>query len=285
MRTIHDVDALRAQIRAWRAAGQRIALVPTMGNLHDGHLRLIREAAERADHVVASLFVNPLQFGQGEDFENYPRTLEADQERVRSIGDGHVIFAPAVTAMYPDGPDLATRITVSPLADKLCGLSRPGHFSGVATVVAKLFNLVQPDLALFGRKDYQQLQVISRMVRDLNMPVEVLGIATVRERDGLAMSSRNSYLSPEQRARAPVIYRVLRSIAERIDAGERDYATLEKAGRVQLRKEGLEPEYLSVLRQEGLYPAGVEDNDLVILVAARLGRARLIDNIELTLNR
>ncbi|MEX0729256.1 MAG: pantoate--beta-alanine ligase [Aquisalimonadaceae bacterium] len=285
MQTIHDVETLRARVRAWRQAGRRIALVPTMGNLHDGHVRLVQDAVNIADEIVVSIFVNPLQFGQGEDFAAYPRTLEADRDYLGAVQASLTLFAPSVKVMYPDGLELPTRISVTPLSDRLCGLARPGHFEGVATVVAKLFNLVQPDVALFGRKDYQQLQVISRMVRDLNMAVEVKGVATVREADGLAMSSRNRYLSADQRARAPALYRALCMISERIQAGERNYATLEKIGCDQLAADGIEVEYLSIRSQGGLEPAHRDDFDLVILVAARFGHARLIDNLELRLNR
>lgn len=285
MLTFTDVHALREQVRTWRKAGKRVALVPTMGNLHDGHLRLVTQAARLADFVVVSVFVNPLQFGQGEDFDAYPRTLSDDTRELESLDVPAVLFAPTMSAMYPDGPDLATRITVDPLSDRLCGLARPGHFSGVATVVAKLFNQVQPHVALFGRKDYQQLMVIERMVRDLNMPVEVVGMPTVRESDGLAMSSRNRYLTPEERVRAGALNRALETVAARLQSGEVDYALLETIGEALLNSEGVSPEYFSIRRQGDLEPPAPGDDALVILVAARLGRARLIDNREVRLNR
>jgi len=292
MQVIHDIETLRGQIRAWRGDGRSIAFVPTMGNLHDGHLRLVETAAQtghgQQNNVVVSIFVNPLQFGQGEDFNGYPRTLEADLQRLRALaevrGIALLVFAPSVATMYPDGPGLATRISVSGVSEILCGQDRPGHFTGVATVVSKLFNLVQPDVALFGRKDYQQLQVIRRMVRDLSMPVEIVGVDTMRESDGLAMSSRNAYLDAQQRALAPKLQGVLQRVAEQLRAGQADMGLLEAEGRECLADAGLVPDYVSIRRQQDLAQATAGDRKLVVLAAARLGRARLIDNIELNLD-
>ncbi len=280
-----DIAALRARTAMWRAEGHRIALVPTMGNLHEGHLALVRDASRRADRVLVSIFVNPLQFGAGEDYESYPRTLDADVRALETLDLPLVLFTPTTNAVYPDGPDLATRIIVSGLSEPLCGEFRPAFFSGVATVVAKLLNMSQPDAAVFGRKDYQQLQVVRRMVRDLNMPVEIVGVDTVREPDGLAMSSRNSYLDREERACAPVIYGTLRAIARALRDGSTRFHELERMGMQRLREAGLKPEYVSIRNQQDLAPAKAADTALVILAAAWLGRARLIDNVELRLNR
>ena len=231
MNTVKTLRELRAAVTHARNAGKRIGFVPTMGNLHAGHATLVTRAAEQADFVVASIFVNPLQFGAGEDLDKYPRTLAADQEKLLVAGC-NLLFAPTVDEMYPDGMTVQTRVSVPQLSEGLCGASRPGHFEGVATVVSKLFNMVQPDLAVFGQKDYQQLAVIRAMVRDLNMPIQIIGEPTVRAEDGLALSSRNGYLTEEQRAIAPVLYRSLRHIAAAIDNGDRDFAKL-RAEQVQ----------------------------------------------------
>lgn len=279
MRIITTIAELRAQVREWRARGERVGLVPTMGNLHAGHLRLVEALAARAERRVVSIFVNPTQFGAGEDFDSYPRTLEADCERLAPLGVD-VVFAPSVAEVYPDGPELRTRVDVPALAGELCGRARPGHFAGVATVVTKLFNIVQPDVAAFGKKDYQQLQVIRTVVRDLNIPIAIVGVETEREPSGLAMSSRNGYLSADERERAGLIYRSLQAAAEALRAG-RPVAEVERAGRAQLDGAGFATDYFEVRRQLDLAPAGSEDAELVILVAARLGPARLIDNLEL----
>lgn len=278
MLTIHDIVALRAQVRSWRGAGERIALVPTMGNLHAGHLGLVSRAHELADRVVASIFVNPLQFGPGEDFASYPRTLEEDAVKLADVGVD-VLFAPSVEVMYPCGQEGLTRVEVPGLSDILCGASRPGHFSGVATVVNKLFNQVQPDSAVFGEKDWQQLMVIRRMVLDLDLPVEVVGVPTRREDDGLAMSSRNGYLDGEERQRAPALYATLLAMAGRLQGGERDFAAIEAEGAANLLASGLKPDYLSIRRAVDLALPARQDEALVILAAAYLGRARLIDNL------
>ncbi|MGE7992687.1 pantoate--beta-alanine ligase [Pseudomonas sp. NPDC089554] len=284
MNTVKTVLELRAAVARARGEGKRIGFVPTMGNLHSGHAALVVKAAQRADFVVASIFVNPLQFGAGEDLDKYPRTLAADQEKLLEAGC-HLLFAPTVDEMYPDGMSVQTRVAVPQLSEGLCGASRPGHFEGVATVVSKLFNMVQPDLAVFGEKDYQQLAVIRAMVRDLNMPIQIIGEPTVRAEDGLALSSRNGYLSAEQRATAPVLYRVLSQLAEALRRGRRDYAALLAEGQAQLVDAGFRADYLDVRHAVNLRPAQVDDRDLVILGAAYLGSTRLIDNLYLHLDQ
>jgi pantoate--beta-alanine ligase len=279
MKRVHEVAPLRAQIADWRRQG-RVAFVPTMGNLHAGHLALIEEARRHADRVVSSVFVNPLQFGEGEDFEAYPRTLASDAAKLEQV-DTDLLFAPPVEVIYPRPPAEQTRVEVPGLSDLLCGASRPGHFVGVATIVCKLFNLVQPDVAVFGKKDYQQLMVIRRMVEDLDLPVEIVGLDTVREDDGLAMSSRNAYLSAEERRQAPLLHQTLRRVAERISAGETDLEALTRQAEQTLEAGGFRPDYFAVRRARDLRRALEQDRELVILAAAFLGRARLIDNLEL----
>ena len=283
MNTVKTVRELRAAVARARGEGKRIAFVPTMGNLHSGHVALVTKATQRADFVVASIFVNPLQFGAGEDLDKYPRTLAADQEKLLQAGC-HLLFAPSVEEMYPDGMAGQTRVSVPQLSEGLCGASRPGHFEGVATVVSKLFNMVQPDLAVFGQKDFQQLAVIRALVHDLNMPIQIIGEPTVRAEDGLALSSRNGFLSPDQRAVAPVVYRVLSQIAESIKQGQRDFPALIGEQLKQLKAAGLRPDYLEIRHAKTLRPALSEDRDLVILVAAFLGTTRLIDNLHLDLD-
>lgn len=278
MNTVKTVRELRAAVARARGEGKRIALVPTMGNLHAGHAALVTKASQRADFVVASIFVNPLQFGPSEDLDKYPRTLAADQEKLLNAGC-HLLFAPTVEEMYPDGMDGQTRLHVTGVSEGLCGGSRPGHFDGVATVVCKLFNMVQPDMALFGEKDFQQLAVIRKLVRDLNLPIQIFGEATVRAEDGLALSSRNGYLTEEQRALAPVLQRTLKQLAERIRQGERDFPALLSEGCQQIEAAGLRIDYLEARESAGLRPATAQDHQLVILVAAFLGTTRLIDNL------
>lgn len=282
MFSVHSIAETRKAVARWRRAGQRIGFVPTMGNLHDGHISLVQQAAAVADRVVVSIFVNPLQFGPDEDFASYPRTLPADLRRLEGQG-ADLVFAPNADEMYPDGPELATRVSVAGLTDILCGRTRPGHFDGVTTVVSKLFNIVQPDLAVFGRKDYQQLTVIRRMVRDLSIPVEIVAGQTVREHDGLAMSSRNQYLSSAERGRAPVLHRMLVEVAESLSSGHTDPAALRAAGLETLANAGFEPEYLEIRDAQTLAEPRPEaaPGSLVVLAAARLGRARLIDNLVL----
>lgn len=279
MKQFHDIDSLHAQLQAWRAKGERIALVPTMGNLHEGHLRLVDEAKRHADHCVVSIFVNPTQFGPNEDFAAYPRTPDEDCALLETRG-ADAVFLPSVEMIYPQGEAISSSIVVpDALANILCGASRPGHFNGVAMVVAKLFTLVQPDVAVFGEKDYQQLMMIRRLVADMKMPVTIIGLPTIREQTGLAMSSRNRYLNEEQRDRARQLYASLQRCCERLQTGEQDIANIEADARAQLEQAGFEPDYVSIRRAADLALAGADDSDLVILAAAHLGKARLIDNL------
>lgn len=282
METVSDLRGLRVAIGAWKQAGYSIALVPTMGNLHDGHISLISHARERADRTVVSIFVNPIQFGKGEDYEHYPSTLAEDRNKLEKYGLD-LLFTPDLKQLYPGGTDSDTRVNVPDLSDILCGKFRPGHFTGVATVVAKLLINAQPDLALFGEKDYQQLLVIKRMARDLCLPVEILGMPIVREADGLAMSSRNAYLAPDERRRAPEIYRTLKAVADSLRKGVKSPAELEREAMTRLEQSGFRPEYVGVRRAEDLLLPGPEDTCLSVLVAAWLGNARLIDNIKVKL--
>lgn len=275
MHIVYTIQALRTQIQHWKSEGNRIAFVPTMGNLHAGHCQLVTAAKEKADKVVVSIFVNPRQFGVGEDFDRYPRTEQQDQEKLRAI-DTDLLFLPSVAEMY--SPTAKTVISVAGLSSIHCGASRIGHFDGVATVVCKLFNMVQPDLALFGLKDFQQLAVIRTMVEDLNIPVDIIGVATVREADGLAMSSRNGYLSTEQRQTAPVLYQTLCKAQEEIMAGV-NYRLVEQKALVSLQQAGFEPDYFQICRSVDLNLAQADDKDLVILAAVKLGTTRLIDNL------
>lgn len=278
MNTVKTVLELRAAVARARGEGKRIAFVPTMGNLHEGHVALVEKAGQRADFVVASIFVNPLQFGPNEDLAKYPRTLVADQEKLVAAGC-QLLFHPDVEEMYPHGQEGQTRVSVPGVSEGLCGGSRPGHFEGVATVVTKLFNMVQPDLAVFGEKDFQQLAVIRTLVRDLNMPVQIIGEPTVRAEDGLALSSRNGYLSAEQRAAAPALYRTLQQLASAIRDGNRDFAQLIEAGQASLVSAGFRPDYLEIREASSLRPAEANDTKLVILGAAFMGTTRLIDNL------
>jgi len=282
MQTVTTIAELRRQVDVWRRAGERIALVPTMGNLHGGHLQLVDEACRQAQRVVASIFVNPMQFSDdgGGDFERYPRTFEADREKLAASGAG-LLFFPAQEEVYPAGIENVTRVEVPGISDILCGAFRPGHFVGVATVVAKLFNMVRPDVAVFGEKDYQQLLVIRRFTEELCFPVEIIGVPTVREADGLAMSSRNQYLSAEERQRAAALYRTLQAAKERLISGERDIAAIESDAEKILKEAGFCAEYFTVCRADDLRPATAADTALVILAAAWLGEARLIDNLRL----
>ena len=283
MKTVHTVSDLRTELRAHREAGSRIALVPTMGNLHPGHLALVEEARKQADIVVTSIFVNPLQFGPNEDLDSYPRTLAEDQEKLESRGND-LVFAPSVREVYPNGIEYHTHITVPVITELHCGASRPGHFTGVATVVALLFNMVQPDLAVFGEKDFQQLAVIRKLTRDLFLPIEILGAPTYRESDGLAMSSRNTYLSERDRERAVRLYQMLCWARDAIQEGRRDYSTLSDEAVRTLDSEGFHPDYFNIVNTETLEPADREDARITILAAAWLGQTRLIDNLSLTLD-
>ncbi len=277
MQTVHRIAELRAQVMAWKRAGEQVAFVPTMGNLHRGHIHLVECARELAPRTVASIFVNPMQFGPSEDFAAYPRTLDADSRQLETAGLD-LLFAPGVTEVYPRPLEQMTQVTVPELPTVLCGASRPTHFSGVTTVVSKLFNMVQPDIAVFGEKDWQQLVIIRRMATDLDMPVAIVGVPTVREPDGLALSSRNGYLSAEERAIAPTLYATLRATAERLRAGERDFAALEAEAKAQLASAGFRPDYFEIRRPDDLQRPNLEDAELRIFAAAWLGRARLIDN-------
>lgn len=277
METVTTIDAIRDRVTGWRRAGQRVAFVPTMGNLHAGHLALVTEARRHAERVVVSIFVNPLQFGAGEDLAAYPRTEDEDARRLAEVG-ADLLFLPQEREVYPHGRECITRVEVPEVSEGLCGASRPGHFAGVATVVAKLLNIVAPDCAVFGQKDYQQLLVIRRMVRDLDFPVTVVGLPTIREPDGLAMSSRNGYLSREERARAPALYRELGRLAAAVRAGRRDWPALEREAAAGLASAGLRPDYISIRRADDLGPA-LPDVPLIVLGSAWLGRARLIDNL------
>ncbi|NVL43261.1 pantoate--beta-alanine ligase [Pseudomonas syringae pv. actinidiae] len=281
MNTVKTVLELRAAVARARSEGKRIALTPTMGNLHSGHAALVTKAAQRADFVVATIFVNPLQFGPNEDLATYPRTLAADREKLLQAGC-NLLFTPGVEEMYPHGMADQTLVSVPHLSQGLCGASRPGHFEGVATVVSKLFNMVQPDLAIFGEKDFQQLAVIRAMVRDLNMPIQIIGEPTVRADDGLALSSRNGYLDEAQRAAAPALYQAIRQTAEAISAGEQDFDTLLSSKKQQLQAAGFRIDYLEIRNADSLRPTTAEDPNLVILAAAFMGKTRLIDNLHLT---
>jgi pantoate--beta-alanine ligase len=278
MDTFHFAAELRACVSAWRRAGARVGFVPTMGNLHAGHFSLIELAHAHADKVVASVFVNPTQFGPGEDFASYPRTLDADRAGLLEHGCD-ALFAPSIDEMYPFGVAASVRVDVPVVTQPLEGELRPGHFAGVATVVAKLFNLVQPDIAVFGQKDYQQLLVIRRMTQDLRLPVDIVAAPTRREGNGLAMSSRNQYLGSEERDRAAVIHRTLCAMREQWHAG-RSRADIEAGARVALEAAGSVPDYAVIRRAVDLFvPDANETSGLIALIATRLGRARLIDNL------
>lgn len=277
METCHQIIALRKQIEEYKRQGKRIAFVPTMGNLHAGHMELIRTAHQHGDIVVASVFVNPLQFGASEDFDSYPKTLEQDQQQLADNGC-HLLFAPSTNEMYPDG-QLETLVSVPNLSDKHCGASRPGHFQGVATVVTKLFAIVQPDAAIFGEKDFQQLAVIRQLTKDLSLPVEIVGVATARNQQGLALSSRNGYLSEQELLIAPSLYQILQRTKKAILAGNNDNAALETSAEQFLQTRGFIPDYFHICQQSTLNPASPDDSEIVILAAAKLGKARLIDNI------
>lgn len=282
MQIIARPGELHRVVSEWRRRGERVAFVPTMGNLHAGHGTLVQQARQTADRVVVSIFVNPLQFGPNEDFAAYPRTPDEDCALLESL-EVDALFLPEVDDMYPRGQGVTARVQVPELDSILCGAVRPGHFTGVATIVVKLLNLVQPDAALFGEKDFQQLLVIRRAVTDLCMPMEIQGVATTRETDGLAMSSRNRYLTAEERAIAPRIYSELQRARFALEAGARDVAGIEAAGLQALRDAGFRPDYFSIRDAATLMEPGPAARDLVVLTAARIGRARLIDNVRATL--
>lgn len=283
MQIFHHIASLRQELASQRKQGKRIGFVPTMGNLHDAHLALVKQARENADVVVASIFVNRLQFGLNEDWDKYPRTLEADITKLRSVSCDY-LFCPEEQEIYPNGMDTQTRVIVPTMANILCGASRPGHFEGVTTVVTKLFNIVQPDMAVFGLKDYQQLAIIRRMAQDLCMPVEIVEGDIVREADGLAMSSRNGYLSPDERPRVNCLYRSLKQIAERICNGERDFAALEANAKREIEAAGFRPDYVTISNSKTLEPAAHDDGQITVLGAMYTQSARLIDNVSLRLD-
>ena len=282
MDAVFLLEALRQQVQGWRRAGHRIALVPTMGNLHAGHISLLERARELADRTVVSIFVNPIQFGKGEDYASYPSTLDADIEKLAQAGLD-VLFAPNLDELYPGGFEVDTRVTVPGLSTILCGQYRPGHFSGVATVVTKLFINVQPDLALFGEKDYQQLLVIKQMAHDLLMPVQILGMPIIREQNGLAMSSRNAYLSADERRIAPLIYQTLQAAATKLKRQDQALIAIETAAMAELAAAGFRPEYFSIRTLDTLGAPTLGLRQVQILVAAWLGPARLIDNLRVEL--
>lgn len=277
MQTVNTVIELHAAIREWRAAGESVAFVPTMGNLHAGHLKLVEVAKGYADRVVVSIFVNPTQFGVTEDFGSYPRTETEDKEKL-AAADIDLVFLPRVSDMYAS--DARTTIVVDGLSNVYCGVSRPGHFVGVATVVCKLFNMLQPDIALFGVKDFQQLMVIRTMVMDLNIPVEIIGVETMREESGLAMSSRNGYLNESERVIAAKLYQILCRARTAVQAGNQPLKEIEVDSMFFLHKAGFHPEYFNICRSSDLKKADSGDRELVILAAAKLGKTRLIDNIQ-----
>ncbi|SMY17264.1 pantoate--beta-alanine ligase [Photobacterium aquimaris] len=278
MQTFAEIAQLREQITTWRRAGRRIAFVPTMGNLHEGHLTLMRKARKHADVVVASIFVNPMQFEKAEDLTNYPRTLEQDIAKLQQQNMVDVVFTPTPEIMYPAGLNNQTFIDVPGLSTILEGELRPGHFRGVATIVNKLFNIVQPDVACFGEKDYQQLALIRQMVIDLAMDIKIVGVPTVREMDGLAMSSRNGNLTVDERQRAPVLARTMRWISSQMRGGRSDYDELIVDANDQLRAAGLQPDKSFIRDAVTLLPITDTTQQAVILMSAQLGKARLIDN-------
>jgi pantoate--beta-alanine ligase len=275
MQLIHSVSELRPRL----AHEKSIAFVPTMGNLHEGHIELVRTARERGTCVVVSIFVNPLQFGPNEDFDKYPRTLEADCAKLRGLAD--VVFSPPVDEMYPEKQTIY--VEPPPISKELCGEFRPGHFLGVATVVLKLFNLVQPQVAIFGKKDYQQLAIIRQMVTQFNLPITIVGAETSRAEDGLALSSRNQYLSSEERTEAAFLSQILGGMGASLKSGAVEYAVLEREAGAALAKRGWQVEYVAVRRQADLGVPAEGERDLVVMAAARLGKTRLIDNFEVCL--
>ncbi len=284
MNTVESIKDLRAQVKSWRMQGLTIAFVPTMGNLHDGHLALVEAAHQHADKVIASIFVNPMQFGLSEDIDNYPRTLAQDKASLIKVNTD-LLFTPTADIIYPKGVGDNSYVEVPNISDLYCGASRPGHFRGVATVVCKLFNLVQPDSACFGSKDYQQLQVIQTMVEDLSMPVEIVPVEIIREESGLAMSSRNGYLTKEELTIAPTLYQTLQWLSDELKNNHqpRDYAALVMQASEKIDNAGLKTDYINLCHAKTLAPATPTDKDIVILAAAYLGKARLIDNLPVTL--
>lgn len=282
MQIINSKTELHEQLDEWREQGEHIALVATMGNLHAGHISLVDLAREHAERVVVTVYVNPTQFGQDEDFDEYPRTLERDTMRLKKIG-ADILYAPTDESVYPFGHDCATVVSVPGLTENFCGASRPGHFDGVTTVVARLFACVQPDVAVFGQKDFQQQLVIRYMTEDLGLPIRIITGPTVREDDGLAMSSRNLYLSDDERKIAPRLHEVLESLGNQLASGNREFETLEASGSADLEAAGFEIDYLAIRRAENLAAPNRDCDELVVLAAVRLGKARLIDNVVVTI--
>lgn len=284
MKTVENIKDLRDQVKQWRMEGKTIAFVPTMGNLHNGHLTLVKEAHKYADKVIASIFVNPMQFGANEDIDNYPKTLSQDQERLKEVNTD-LLFTPTPKIIYPKGTGENSFVEVPNISDVYCGASRPGHFRGVATVVCKLFNLVQPDFACFGTKDYQQLQVIKTMVEDLSMPIKIVPVNTIREPSGLAMSSRNGYLTKEELSKAPALYQTMQWLSEQLRKEDQniEQSSLLKQSYKKLEQAGLKTDYIHLCHAQTLAPAKQTDKEIVILAAAFLGKARLIDNLPVSL--
>jgi len=281
MIVVSSREELEENLADWRGQDEHVALVPTMGNLHAGHLSLVDLAREHAERVIVSVFVNPAQFGEDEDFETYPRTLERDTRRLRTVS-ADLIFAPSEEIMYPFGLDDATVVSVPRLTDNFCGASRPGHFDGVTSVVARLFGLVRPDVAVFGQKDYQQQLVIRHMALDLSLPIAIITAETVREDDGLAMSSRNQYLNDAERKTAPLLFEVLSSVGAKLQDGKRNFDKMERLAHEQLANAGFKLDYLSIRRAQNLEKPNRDCDELVVLAAVHLGNARLIDNVVVT---
>lgn len=281
MNTVNTITTLRSCIHEWRLQGLKIAFVPTMGNLHAGHISLITEAKKHADKVVVSIFVNPMQFGANEDIDNYPKTLADDQQKLIAVNTD-LLFTPTPEIIYPKGLDKQTFVEVPNVSDVYCGESRPGHFRGVSTVVCKLFNLVQPDVACFGQKDYQQVQVIQTMVDDLSMPIEIIPVPTMREESGLAMSSRNGYLTAEEKVTAVELSKTMRWLAESIKT-DTNYTQLIETAKTKIDATGMKTDYLHISHASTLNAATPDDKEIVILAAAHCGKARLIDNIRISL--
>ena len=277
-----SVIELRQYVQHWKDHGQSIAFIPTMGNLHDGHMSLIEKGQSLSDRTICSIFVNPMQFGPNEDWDHYPRSLEADIDKLEKIGCD-LAYMPTASELYPEGLERISKVQVTDLTDDFEGAHRPGHFTGVATVVLKLFNIVKPDVSVFGKKDFQQYRVISKMVEDFNLDVQIIGQETTREASGLATSSRNQYLDAAQRERAARIYATLQAAAARIETGARDYTAIEADAIASLDGDGFKTDYFAVCNAHTLRRAGAEDRDLVILVTAALGGTRLLDNIEISL--
>ena len=277
-----SVSELRQYVQHWKDHKQSIAFIPTMGNLHQGHLSLIEKGQSLCDRSICSIFVNPMQFGPNEDFNHYPRTLDQDIKYLKSVGCD-LVYMPTASELYPQGLDNISQIMVTDLTESYEGAHRPGHFTGVATIVAKLFNIVKPDISVFGKKDYQQYCVIKKMVQDLNLDVEIIGQETSREASGLATSSRNQYLSTEQKKQAALIYQTLQEASDKILKGERDFVSIEKQAIDHFNRAGFNTDYFNICNADTLNPATAEDRRLVILVTTSLGGTRLLDNIEIDL--